>query len=438
MWEYPPMRTFIRNVGASIISIHQCMLGGPDAADTTGGMQTTKFVCDARLAPHLHRQLDVLKCDGSHPHDDTLQPKRGDGKCSADAATYPPELNRCIAVATTNAAAARHVASAALDFGSLAMSDAAVIKLSDGLAAARQITGATGLLSTCIASYINSASVIDRHEDVNLDSADYHNCPIDTPVAGGGLRLLTLCKRPTIVKGICAVTGQLIHASLPLIHAFAAVPGGCNIALPHAYESNIGDHDLFPFMAASAGDNPTYAEVRAGPEWHLWEPAIHKEIEGLRSAGTINETLVPEDSLPSWNNRTRRAREVVNTGIICTIKRDADGNIIKRKGRCAALDVKRMREIRRPDLPTFSPTTRHSTLKCQIASACIKEAKSGKPRRYFSFDVTQAYLKGDATEAELMYVRPPAGYRTYDENGTPLVWRLNTPLYGQGDAGRIW
>ena len=37
-----------------------------------------------------------------------------------------------------------------------------------------------------------------------------------------------------------------------------------------------------------------------------------------------------------------------------------------------------------------------------------------------------------------MYVRPPAGYRTYDENGTPLVWRINTPLYGQGDAGRIW
>ena len=186
MWEYPPMRTFIRNVGASIISIHQCMLGGPDAADTTGGMQTTKLVCDARLAPHLHRQLDVLKCDGSHPHDDTLQPKRGNGKCSADAATYPPELNRRFAVATTNAVAARHVASAALDFGSLAMSDAAVIKLSDGLAAARQITGATGLLSTCITSYINSASVIDRHKDVNLDSADYHNCPIDTPVAGGG------------------------------------------------------------------------------------------------------------------------------------------------------------------------------------------------------------------------------------------------------------
>ena len=76
--------------------------------------------------------------------------------------------------------------------------------------------------------------------------------------------------------------------------------------------------------------------------------------------------------------------------------------------------------------------------KCQLASACIKKAKSGKPRRFFSFDVTQVYLKGDDTEAELMYVRPPQGYRTYDKSGTPLVWRLNTPLYGQGDAGRIW
>ena len=105
-----------------------------------------------------------------------------------------------------------------------------------------------------------------------------------------------------------------------LIKAFATVPGFCDIALPHAYKSYLGDHIIFPFMAASEGDNTTYAEVRAGPEWHLWEPAIDKEIKGLRRAGTINETLVPEDSLPLWNNRTRRAREVVNTGIICGIK----------------------------------------------------------------------------------------------------------------------
>ena len=116
------------------------------------------------------------------------------------------------------------------------------------------------------------------------------------------------------------MTNQLTRVSVPLTKAFATVPGFCDIALPHAYESNLGDHDIFPFMASSEGDNPTYAEVRAGPEWHLLEPAIDKEVQGLRRAGTIDKTLVHKDSLPSWNNRTRRAREVVNTGIICGIK----------------------------------------------------------------------------------------------------------------------
>jgi len=37
-----------------------------------------------------------------------------------------------------------------------------------------------------------------------------------------------------------------------------------------------------------------------------------------------------------------------------------------------------------------------------------------------------------------MYARPPKGHRTHDERGVPLIWKLNTPLYGQGDAGRIW
>ena len=38
----------------------------------------------------------------------------------------------------------------------------------------------------------------------------------------------------------------------------------------------------------------------------------------------------------------------------------------------------------------------------------------------------------------IVHVRPPPGYRTYDERGVPLVWRMNVPLYGQADAGLIW
>jgi hypothetical protein len=47
------------------------------------------------------------------------------------------------------------------------------------------------------------------------------------------------------------------------------------------YESSLGDHDLFPLMATTDGDTPTFAEAKAGPEWQRWEEAMQKEIDGL-------------------------------------------------------------------------------------------------------------------------------------------------------------
>ena len=34
--------------------------------------------------------------------------------------------------------------------------------------------------------------------------------------------------------------------------------------------------------------------------------------------------------------------------------------------------------------------------------------------------------------------RPPPGFRTRDHRGVAYIWRLKSPLYGQGDAGRVW
>ena len=59
-------------------------------------------------------------------------------------------------------------------------------------------------------------------------------------------------------------------------------------------------------------------------------------------------------------------------------------------------------------------------------------------RRRFSFDVSGAYLQGEYSEAEVVYARPPAGFQTHDERGIPIVWKMNVPLYGQGDAGLVW
>ena len=57
--------------------------------------------------------------------------------------------------------------------------------------------------------------------------------------------------------------------------------------------------------------------------------------------------------------------------------------------------------------------------------------------RQRTFDVEAAYLKGQFEKSEVLYARPPLGYRSWD-HGVMYIWRLKVPLYGEADAGRIW
>ena len=47
-------------------------------------------------------------------------------------------------------------------------------------------------------------------------------------------------------------------------------------------------------------------------------------------------------------------------------------------------------------------------------------------------------MKGESTALEQCHLRPPPGFRTPDHRGVAYVWRLKSPLHGQGDAGRVW
>ena len=148
--------------------------------------KSTIVACDTRLAPYLQHQIGGLKSDVL---DNAFKPERGIRTWRrAKEKTYLPELSRHLAIAMTNAAAARHVAGAVLMYGAPTMSDEAVNKLADGFAEAHKITGATGLLQTCVGSYLESVAFVDRHEDISLDEADYQGCPADTPIAGGSQR----------------------------------------------------------------------------------------------------------------------------------------------------------------------------------------------------------------------------------------------------------
>ena len=75
---------------------------------------------------------------------------------------------------------------------------------------------------------------------------------------------------------------------------------------------------------------------------------------------------------------------------------------------------------------------RNSSCLAAEAVACLR----GMRKR--SYDVTGAYLQGNQLASEQVLVRPPPGFRTYDERGVEMLWLMNIPLYGQQDAGAIW
>ena len=98
-----------------------------------------------------------------------------------------------------------------------------------------------------------------------------------------------------------------------------------------------------------------------------------KEIEGLRQAGAIESKEICEDSLPSWDGR--RATEDIDGLWVNTTKGGPDGEVIRCKSRCVVNDPKSKREIQSPGLATFSPSVRHSSLKCQIASSASRSTR---------------------------------------------------------------
>ena len=56
----------------------------------------------------------------------------------------------------------------------------------------------------------------------------------------------------------------------------------------------------------------------------------------------------------------------------------------------------------------------------------------------WAFDVSQAYLHGEAAEGEEIPVSYPPGLERYAENGEPLFALLIGNLYGIPPAGRNW
>ena len=81
---------------------------------------------------------------------------------------------------------------------------------------------------------------------------------------------------------------------------------------------------------------------------------------------------------------------------------------------------------------TMSPVVRTPSLNAIDAVSVLRRQHTAP------FDVPGAYLQGKQLASEQIVCRSPPGFRRYDERGVEILWLMQNPLYGQGDAGAIW
>ena len=178
------------------------------------------------------------------------------------------------------------------------------------------------------------------------------------------------------------------------------------------------DQDLV--MLAKSKANPDVVSERQmrGPEWNTPKQREVAKFEDLQAKTDVAADDPKIQGMP-----------VCNTMWVGKIKRDDCNNVLKLNARCV---------LRGDQQKGLSPNTCFAPV-VRNASLCCCEAV-GRLRRqhYSSGDVPGAYLQGDQRACEQAVARPPPGFRKWDERGVEILWLMNNPMYGQGDAGHIW
>ena len=113
-------------------------------------------------------------------------------------------------------------------------------------------------------------------------------------------------------------------------------------------------------------------------------------------------------------------------------KRNADGSVLKDNARVVTRGDLHVKFYNVTSNDKTSPVVRNSSLMAIDAVSCIRG------QHFCPYDVPGAYLQGEQRASEQTLLRPPVGFRQYDERGVETLWLMSHPLYGQADAGAIW
>ena len=158
------------------------------------------------------------------------------------------------------------------------------------------------------------------------------------------------------------------------------------------------------------------AEAKHSLDWLFWEKVIFKELKMLEEAGTW-ELIDP----PAGAN-------IVGSKWVFHVKKDAAGHVVHFK---ACLVAQGFLQVLGVDyFDTFVLVAKLASIQTVLAMAAKLNFE------LHQIDIKSAYLNGELTEAENIYMKQPPGYSAHNSSGK--VCHLLKTLYGLKQSGCHW
>ena len=161
---------------------------------------------------------------------------------------------------------------------------------------------------------------------------------------------------------------------------------------------------------------PSLVAAKKSPDWPSWEKAIHEELDTLKAAGTWKAVDAPDGV------------NVVGSKWVFRAKKDAAGVVVRYKARLVAQGFSQVPGVDYFD--TFAPVARLSSIRSVLAITAAENLE------IHQIDIKGAYLNGELTAEEVVYMKQPLGYPVSPNSNDVL--RLFKTLYGLKQAGRRW
>ena len=174
---------------------------------------------------------------------------------------------------------------------------------------------------------------------------------------------------------------------------------------------------LVEFTAEAEALEPTsLADAKRRPDWPRWEEGIRKVLATLQAAGTWELA-----DLPTGAN-------LVGSKWVFRAKKDAAGNIVRYKARLVAQGYSQVPGVDYFD--TYAPVANLASIRTVLALAARLDLE------LHQIDIKGAYLNGELTTDEVIYMRQPPGFESKEH--PRQVCRLRKTLYGLKQSGRRW